>query len=199
MERHLAESGGATWPPEQVHGLLHAPVAVRTPDRIVPPLETDTAADVRAAGRVVEAYRRATRDVPRPPAPGLWDRITRERRPFLDALARGNAGEVAAELGRMFASPLVSGLGHFHASHPDLLRSAEQTYLHVVFADVLVSLAEAVGAACVTNVHQDALTYFEALLPAPNRSIARRSSGAASIRRSPRPAGPTDSLWASGS
>jgi hypothetical protein len=157
---------------EHSHGLLHSPLSPRPPIATVPPSEPDRAADLAAAARVVDAYRAAMRTSAEPPSPGLWHRLTRERQPFVSALEAGHVEEVASRLGRLFASDLIWGLGSFDQGHPALLASGTATHLHVVFADALVSLAEAVGAGRVTNLHQDPVAHLEALAAEPEAVYA---------------------------
>jgi hypothetical protein len=149
---------------EQAHGLLHSPLCARVaPAHFAPPPQPDDPADLEAARRVVAAFHRAKADYAEPPALSMWDRISREKRDFLTALDRQDAPAVAAALGRMFASELTWGLGQVHPSHAELLRGEPPTHLHLRFIDTLVSLAEAVRAARVTDMLQDPAAHLRAL------------------------------------
>jgi hypothetical protein len=148
---------------EHAHGLLHSPLCARVPPaQFTHPPGADEA-DLRAAERVVAAYRRANADAADPPAPSMWDRISREKREFLTALARGDVPAVQRALARMLASDLTSGLGQVHPSHAELLRGGGQSHVHLRFTDTLVSLAEAVGAARVTHMIQDPAAHLQPL------------------------------------
>lgn len=149
---------------EQTHGLLHSPLGARFAPAVLPPDgPADDPGDRAAVERVVAAYRRATGDRFDPPTPSMWDRITSEKGDFLTALGRGDVPAVQRALARMFPTDLTWGLGQVHSSHPELLRSADPTHLHYRFTDTAVNLAEAVGAARVTSMGQDAAGHLRPL------------------------------------
>jgi hypothetical protein len=148
---------------DHTHGLLHSPLCARLAASWVPDPAPAGPAGRAAAARVVAAYRKARADRAAPPAPGLWDGIAAGKRDFFAALARGDEAAVQADLDRMFASDLTWGLGQVHASHPGMLAGSPETFLHYRFTDVLVSLAEAVGAARVTAMLQDAPDHLQPL------------------------------------
>jgi len=142
---------------EQTHALMHSPLAARFAPVILP---TDDAGDLRAAERVIAAYRKAQSDAAAPPTASMWDRIGAEQRVFLTALADGNAPAVSAALSKMFVNDLTWGLGQVHSSHPELLKSVEPTHLHFRFTDTLVNLAEAIGSAAITSMVQNAANHL---------------------------------------
>lgn len=146
---------------EHTHGLMHSPLSasfapVRQPSGATAPRSRD------AAERVVRAYHAAIADKAAPPAPSMWDDLTEQRRHFLSALDNRDTPAVQAMLERLFVSPLVHGLGQVHESHPALL-AQPMAFLHYQFTDALVSLAEAVGAARVSCMAQDAPSHLRPL------------------------------------
>jgi hypothetical protein len=141
---------------EHAHGLLHSPLGVRAVESVpADDPQPPTADDLAAVERVATAYSKAMSDGAAPPAPSLWDHIAGAKPEFHAALARQDVPAAAAALSRMFVTDLTWGLGHVHASHPELLRQGGLTHLHVTFADMLVCLAEAVGVARLTSMHQE--------------------------------------------
>ena len=149
---------------EHSHGLLHSPLCARVVPAILPLAPTaNDAADLAATERLIAAYRLAMKERVAPPAPSMWDRIGKTRADFIRALGRGDVETIQASLSRLFTSNLVVVLGHFHPDHVQLLQSNQPTHLHMLFSDALVSLAEAIGAAHVTNVHQELATHVQPL------------------------------------
>ena len=149
---------------EHANELLHSPLGARVAPAALPPEPTDDdPRDRAAAERVVAAYRRAMRDRFEPPTPSMWDRITREKGDFLTALAGGDVPAVQRALARMFVTDLTWGLGQTHPSHVGLLRSPGPTHLHLTFTDKLLCLAEAVGAARLTSIHQEPTEHLRPL------------------------------------
>ncbi|HEY8505982.1 MAG TPA: putative sugar O-methyltransferase, partial [Gemmataceae bacterium] len=149
----------------QSNGLVHSPLNARiAPAHLCEPDDPDGPACRDAVGRVIAAYRRAQADRRGAPAPCMWERITSEKGRFLKALERGDVPALCRDLGRMFRTDLVWGLGHVHESHPDLLAgSPEGSFVHLKFTDTLVNLAEAVGAARVTSMEQDGVGHLQPL------------------------------------
>lgn len=146
------------------HGLTHSPLCARVAPAALPPSPVaGDPADLAAAERVVAAYQRAMKDDATPPTPSMWDRIGAEKGELLAALGGGDVRAVAAALGRMFVSSLIWGLGNVHPDHTALLRSDGPTHLHLLFTDSLVNLAEAIGTARVTSMHQDAAGHLQPL------------------------------------
>ena len=141
---------------EHTHGLLHSPLCSRlAPVMFTPAPSPEDAEELHAAERVVAAYHYSIKESAEPPAPSMWDRIGGEKASFITALTSREVRTVSSALGRMFASELNWGLGQVHPSHVELLRSPGPTHLHERFADTVVNLAEAVGAARITHMIQD--------------------------------------------
>jgi putative sugar O-methyltransferase len=157
---------------EHANGLLHSPLCARVAPAHLDAPRPDPAADLAAAERVAAAFHRAKADYTEPPALSMWDRIGREKKEFLAALDRHDAPAVAAALGRMLASELTWGLGQVHPSHAELLKGEPPTHLHLRFIDTLVSLAEVVRAARVTDMLQDPATHLRALDRDPDELFA---------------------------
>jgi len=170
---------------EHSHGLLHSPLCARVVPAILPLAATaNDAADLAATERLIAAYRLAMKERVAPPAPSMWDRIGKTRADFIRALGRGDVETIQASLSRLFTSNLVVVLGHFHPDHVQLLQSNQPTHLHMLFSDALVSLAEAIGAAHVTNVHQELATHVQPLTEISMRCMEQWWHGSGSTCRS---------------
>lgn len=146
-----------------VNGLIHSPLGAQIATARFQEPDPADALNCEATERVITAYRRALADEPTPPAPCIWERLTREKRGFLDSLARGDIPVVQRAFASLFRGPLVWGLGQVHESHPELLRQSGGCFLHLKFTDALVNLAEAVGTARVTNSEQDGVQHLQPL------------------------------------
>lgn len=135
--------------------LMHSPAFARVaPCWILDPDDADRRS-IEAAQRVVDAYHCCQREQSAP-APGMWDSIARRHRDFLTALEGGEVCEVRASLARLFQSDLIWGLGRFHEDMaPQIRANPNRNRIQIQFSDLLVSFAEAVGAASVTCVEQD--------------------------------------------
>jgi putative sugar O-methyltransferase len=166
-----------------IHGspYLH-PVSDR--DRLAPPVlfppDSPGGPSEAATDRVLAAFARATAEPQAPPAVGMWDRIEQSNAPFLSALRDGDRAALRGQLAGMFRTDLVWGLGHgckgvFEwLSHPTNPGNPAQR----AFTDVLVSLAEAVGAARLTSPEQQLDRHRHALdadLDELFRQIERRT------------------------
>jgi hypothetical protein len=145
-----------------VRRLRHQPFYLHTTsadDRVAPPIVTEPDADHErsrmAARRVVAAYQR-TRESKLAPAPGMWDLIEVNNSAFLEALNDGDVGAVRERLAGMLQDDLSWGLGCCGREVTAWLREATPgNRAQLTFTDVLVSLAEAVGALRVTSPEQN--------------------------------------------
>lgn len=120
--------------------------------------------DPEAAERVADAYHKALAEY-EAPAAGMWDQIEAhpENRPFFDSLRSRDIPALADMLARMFQTNLVYGLGRVHASlagdNPEGVDSCRRRWV-----DLLVSLAEAVGATRVKLLLQEGVEAFRRAL-----------------------------------
>lgn len=153
-------------------GFMHYPgYAMPPPWVVVEP----AAPCLEAAVRVTAAYRLALREY-EPPAAGMWDDIEAhpDNRLFLNALRQGDSPAVAEALSGMFRTNLVYGLGRVHESlagdNPEGIRQCRLRWV-----DLLVSLAEAVGAARVRLLLQEGVEAHRRALGVDAEALVRET------------------------
>jgi hypothetical protein len=154
--------------------------ATTNDDRVAPPVVTEPDADHErsrmAAKRVVAAYQR-TRESTSAPAPGMWNLIEANNSAFLEALNDSDVGAVRERLAGMLQDDVSWGLGCCGREVTAWLREAAPgNRAQLTMTDVLVSLAEAVGALRVTSPEQNPADHARPLtvdLDAVYRNIRR--------------------------
>lgn len=160
------------------HTLMHAPDQASLPTGCSADMDPDTPEIRAAVARVVAAYQR-TRAMYQPQAPGLWDGLEANNRPFVDALDRGDERTVQGFLRGLFESPMIFGLGYGVAGYAEVLRRFPHGNPHQLrFTDTLRSLAEAVAALPLTSPEQGPQADAQALsfdLDAAYREIQERT------------------------
>lgn len=144
---------------------LHATTA---DDRIAPAIVTvpdaDTERSRMAARRVVAAYQRA-RDNPLVPAPGMWDSLEANNSAFLEALNDGDVGAVRERLAGMLQDDVSWGLGCCGSEIASWLRAGTiGNRAQHKLTDLLIGLAEAVGARRLTSPEQNPAEHARALV-----------------------------------
>lgn len=145
------------------HRLMHHPAFAKYPPNWVAEPDVEDERSLAAAERVVAAYQRASAKAAAQDS-GMWTHAERNNADFIHALKAGNVPDVRRRLSRLFRSSLINGLGRFHESMPEQIRTQPNgNRVQLQFTDVLVSLAEAVAAGRVTSVEQDADGYAHAL------------------------------------
>ena len=94
----------------------------------------------------------------------MWDDLEGKNRAFLEALRDGSVTSVRDQLSRMFQGPLVWGMTCVLENWlPELRRQTPGNPCQKHFTDLLVSLAEAVGATRLTNAEQEPEAELRAL------------------------------------
>jgi hypothetical protein len=152
------------------HSFMHVPINVRTaPQVILDGDDPDSPRAREAAGRVIEAFHRATGDgVVRSGAAevglsgaetlGLWDGIAASpgKREFFGAVHQRDAATAARCLSRFLQNDLVWGLGKVHESMPANMREhPADSYIQLRAADALLSLAQSAAARPIVSIqHQ---------------------------------------------
>jgi hypothetical protein len=150
----------ATFHPRSLHASIKvscAPLYEAEPD-------ADDERSRTAVRRVMTAYQRAKADF-QSPARSLWEYIEgHNAATFLTALDAGDETAVFRHLRAMLRTNLVWGLGCVCADVWNHFRTApRQGSYQIRFADVLVGLAEAVGAHRLTNPEQQPGVHARAL------------------------------------
>jgi len=136
--------------------LMHVPIEPALAPIVMLEPDADDERSRAAVRRVVDAYLAAMR-APRAPAPSMWAAIEGQHAEFLARVRARDLAAVRATLARLFATPLIWGLGRVHPDSAMHIRTghADGTAgVQIQIADALVSLAEAIGVARVTCVEQ---------------------------------------------
>jgi hypothetical protein len=133
--------------------LMHLPMHPALAPAVVRAFDAADDRSRAAAQRVVAAYLAAT-EAAQTAAPSMWAAIEGKQAAFLASARAGDLAAVQAQLARMFHTDLIWGLGRVHPLTPVHVLNGEPYGLQVQVTDALVSLAEATGAARVTNIEQ---------------------------------------------
>jgi len=149
--------------PPDVANHLHCPADARLAPTFIFEPDADNDPSRQAVSRVVRAYRLAMKEHV-PAARGLWDVLEQRNDGFVRALNRGDEDVVGGYLRRMFATDLTWGLGYVAEAVAVSLRDQPEGNVYQLrVTDLLVALAEAVGASWVTNVEQGLDKHIRAL------------------------------------
>jgi hypothetical protein len=141
----------------------HSPLGATCPGCWLVNADKDEARSQAAARRVVAAYQKARSEYVAP-RPSLWDKAEGRIGGFLQALNDGSTVSVQHHLSRMFQSWLVYGLGYLHpAVAVSICTDQPLDHFQILFTDMLVSLAEALGIARLTSMEQNLERHLHAL------------------------------------
>jgi hypothetical protein len=122
------------------------------------PDKVATADDVAIAGRLLDAFRAATRsgsEASNPARVDVWTIIASHQARFASILGRGDPEELAGYLCNVSRHDASEGITQGHREYDRIVRDgAYRDFLALMAKDKLVSLAEAVGSLPVENPEQ---------------------------------------------
>jgi len=143
--------------------LMHPPIdPARAPIVMLEPDRQDERSRA-AAVRVIDAYNAAIQRA-KTAAPSMWAGVEAQQAEFLTAVRERDVATVQQTLARLFHTHLIWGLGRVHPETPVHIRGGQGEGTQIQLTDVLVSLAEATGAARITSIEQQGIdTHLAAL------------------------------------